>query len=173
MPETARIPLALLGAGAALALGLAVAALASSNGPVPLAGTTSETTEQPKKTAYRATLGVKAEVPAPTGVRANARGTFAVTLTEKGSSYSIKWSLTFRNLSGQAAAAHIHRGKPGKAGPVVVGLCTPCRSGRTGTKQLSKTVVTSLKAGSTYVNVHTARNPVGEIRGQIRKVAKG
>jgi hypothetical protein len=32
--------------------------------------------------------------------------------------------------------------------------------------------VTALLGGSTYVNVHTARNAAGEIRGQIAKTAK-
>jgi hypothetical protein len=31
--------------------------------------------------------------------------------------------------------------------------------------------ITALLAGRTYVNVHTARNPAGEIRGQITKAA--
>lgn len=180
MPKPARMSLTLLGAGALLALGLAVAALASSNGRIPFAGTTSETTtsettttEGPKATKYRAVLSARAEVPKPTGVRANVGGAFAVTLTQKGSSYSIKWTLTFRNLSGRATAAHIHRAKPGTAGPVVVPLCAPCRSGRTGVKQLTKGIVNSLKAGTTYANVHTAKNPGGEIRGQIRHLASG
>jgi CHRD domain-containing protein len=35
----------------------------------------------------------------------------------------------------------------------------------------AKTVRTLL-AGSTYVNVHTARNAAGEVRGQVAKTAK-
>jgi len=31
-------------------------------------------------------------------------------------------------------------------------------------------VLTALEAGRAYVNVHTAKNPAGEIRGQIRAV---
>jgi hypothetical protein len=177
MAKVARMSLAVVGGGAALALGLAVAALLSSSGSAaPLAtGTTSEetteeTTEGPTTTKYRAAINARSEVPKPTGVKANAGGTFSVTLTESGSDYSVKWTLTYRNLTGPAAAAHIHRGKVGKAGPVVVPLCGPCRSGRTGNAPVSKAVVTALKGGSTYVNVHTARNKAGEIRGQIRKL---
>jgi hypothetical protein len=177
MPKAARMSIVVAGAGVALAGGLVLAALASSTGSAaPQAGTTSETTsetettEQPKTTRYRAAASATAEVPKPTGVRANAGGTFGVTLTEKGTSYSVKWTLTFRNLTGPATAAHIHRGKTGKAGPVVVPLCGPCKSGRTGSAPVSKAVVTAMKAGSTYVNIHTAKNKAGEIRGQIRKV---
>jgi Cu/Zn superoxide dismutase len=171
MPKAARISLAVVGAGAALALGLAAAALLSSSGSAaPLAGTTSETeTTEQAPTRYRASITAKAEVPKPTGARPNAGGTFNVTLTDKGSSYSLKWTLTFRNLTGRATGAHIHRGKVGKAGPVVLALCGPCTSGRTRTVPASNAVVNAMKAGSTYVNVHTAKNKAGEIRGQIRK----
>jgi len=34
-------------------------------------------------------------------------------------------------------------------------------------RSLSK-VVADLKAGKTQVNVHTAKNPAGEIRGQVK-----
>jgi hypothetical protein len=81
---------------------------------------------------------------------------------------TLTWKLTFTRLSGKALAAHIHRGKPGKAGPVVVPLCGPCRSGRVGKVNISKAVLTALEAGNAYVNVHTARNPAGEIRGQAK-----
>jgi CHRD domain len=173
MPKAARMSVVVAGAGVALAGGLVLAALASSTGSAaPHAGTTSETetTEQPHTTRFRAPISATAEVPKPTGVRANAGGTFGVTLTEKGTSYSVKWTLTFRNLTGAATGAHIHRGKAGKPGPVVVPLCGPCKAGRTGSAKVSKAVVTAMKAGSTYVNVHTAKNKAGEIRGQIRKV---
>jgi hypothetical protein len=177
MPRAARASVAVVGAGAALVLGLALAAFLSSSGSAaPGAGTTSETetteetTEQPMTTRFRAAITATAEVPKPTGVKANAAGTFGVTLTSKGSSYSVKWTLTYRNLTGAATAAHIHRGKPGKAGPVVLALCGPCKSGRTGNAPASKAVVNAMNAGSTYVNVHTAKNKAGEIRGQIKKL---
>jgi hypothetical protein len=165
--------LVLVGIGSALAAGLGVAAFASSSGvEAPRAGTTTtetETTEQPTSTRYRSALTALAEVPKPAGVRANAGGTFGLTLTTKGSSYSVKWTLTFRNLTGKAIAAHIHRAKPGKPGPVVLALCGPCRTGRTGSGPVSGAVANAIKGGSAYVNVHTARNKAGELRGQIRK----
>jgi CHRD domain len=153
-----------------LAAGVAVAGLASTSSPLATGQTTSEeTTEKPTTTRYRAALTTRAEVPKPEGVRAGAGGTFVVPLTNDQGTYSIAWTLTFRNLTGRATAAHIHRGKPGKAGPVVVSLCGPCRSGRKGKAKVSKAVAAAIEAGRAYVNVHTARNPAGEIRGQIRK----
>lgn len=158
---------------AILALGVAVAGLASSGSFSGLAQTTSEetteTTEKPATTRFRAVATPGAEVPKPTGVRAGARGVFTLTKTESAGSFSIAWTLTFRNLTGRAAAAHIHRGKPGKAGPVLVSLCAPCKNGQKGKARISKGVATAIKGGATYVNVHTARNQSGEIRGQIRK----
>lgn len=157
-------------ATAILALGIAIAALASTSSVGGIDQTTSEeTTEKPTTTRYRAALTARAEVPKPTGVKAGARGTFTVPLTLSSGSYSIAWTLTFKNLTGRAQAAHIHMGKPGKAGPVLVSLCGPCRSGRKGKAKISKSVASAIKRGAAYVNVHTAKNSAGELRGQIRK----
>jgi hypothetical protein len=121
---------------------------------------------------FTAALGTAKEVPKPKGVRANARGTFTAGLTRKGSGGTLSWRLTFRSLTGAAGAAHIHLAKAGVAGPVAAPLCGPCRSGVRGSAKLNRRTVTALLAGRAYVNVHTAKNPAGEIRGQIRKGGK-
>ena len=46
------------------------------------------------------------------------------------------------------------------------------RSGARGFARVNAKTLTALLAGRTYVNVHTARNAAGEIRGQIAKTAK-
>jgi hypothetical protein len=169
MRKAGTATLVVLGAAATLAVGLAVAALAATNASSGTqAETSEETTETAKTTRYRAGLNATAEVPKPTGVPAGARGTFTVTLTTKGSSSSVAWTLTYRSLTGKVMAAHIHRGKPGKAGPVIVPLCGPCKTGQKGKAPVSKTVANAMKAGSAYVNLHTARNQAGEIRGQVK-----
>lgn len=119
-----------------------------------------------------ASLGTAQEVPKPTGVRSGARGTFSAGLTRQRTRGTLSWRLTFRGLTGAATAAHIHLAKPGVAGPVVVALCGPCRSGVRGTAKLKARTLTALLAARAYVNVHTAKNPAGEIRGQIRKGGK-
>ena len=119
-----------------------------------------------------AALGTAKEVPKPAGVSANAGGTFAAGLVRQGSRGALSWRLTFHGLTGRAAAAHVHLAKPGKAGPVVVPLCGPCRTGVRGTAKLTARTVTALLGGGAYVNVHTAKNAAGEIRGQIRKGGK-
>ena len=120
--------------------------------------------------SFKAKLNVKSEVP-PATAPAKAAGSFKATVRESGygSGGTLKWTLTFRNLSGPAlGGAHIHLGKPGVAGDVIVPLCGPCKTGAHGTAKVTKEVVTALEKGEAYVNVHTAKNPAGEIRGQIK-----
>jgi hypothetical protein len=78
---------------------------------------------------YKAALTKAAEVPKPTAP-ATAKGAFTATVIEGETNASIRWTLTYRGLSGKAVGAHIHRGKPGVAGPVLVPLCGPCTSGK-------------------------------------------
>jgi hypothetical protein len=114
------------------------------------------------------TLKASAEVPKPTGVPAGATGTFtgtAVVLANGGA--RIAWQLKFSKLSGAVAAAHIHIGKAGKAGNVMVALCGPCKNGKKGSATVTKAQLATIRAGGTYVNLHTATNAAGEIRGQI------
>ncbi len=115
-----------------------------------------------------AKLNVSQEVPKPKAAAA-ARGTFAAGLVRNGAGGRLSWRLTFQGLSGKASASHVHLGKRGKAGAVAVSLCGPCRSGARGTAKLNAKTVTALLAGGAYVNVHTAKNPAGEIRGQVAR----
>jgi hypothetical protein len=114
----------------------------------------------------RAPLAPNNEVPKPKGA-ASAHGLFTGTYVENKTGAVLKWKLTFSSLSGKALAAHIHRGKAGVAGPVVVPLCGPCRNGQTGTVKITKPTVAALEGHRAYVNVHTAKNAGGEIRGQV------
>lgn len=118
------------------------------------------------KTALRASQ----ERPKPKGKVAKAKGTFSATIMRTGDSGTIAWKLTFGKLTGKAVAAHIHSGVRGKAGPVIVPLCAPCKSGRTGRANVSATVLSALESGRAYVNVHTKKNAAGEIRGQVAAV---
>jgi hypothetical protein len=119
--------------------------------------------------SYRATLTPKSEVPAP-NAPAKAAGVFTATVTDKKGKASIRWTLTFRRLSGRAMAAHIHKGAAGVAGAVVVPLCGPCRNGQNGRKAIDHELAEALERGGYYVNVHTAKNAGGEIRGQLKLV---
>ena len=120
---------------------------------------------------YRSVMAPGAEVPKPKAP-ATAKGLFTATVTENGSVRSIRWTLAFRGLSGKAVAAHIHRGKAGVSGGVLLALCGPCKSGKTGQATISKDAADALERGLAYVNVHTVRNVAGEVRGQAKLVKR-
>ncbi|MCA9726968.1 MAG: CHRD domain-containing protein [Candidatus Eisenbacteria bacterium] len=78
--------------------------------------------------------------------------------------------LTAEGLTGPITAAHIHSGKRGVNGGVIHNIFDDFKGGNTahGTwSGLTAAQITDLIAGNYYVNVHTAANPGGEIRGQI------
>jgi CHRD domain len=144
----------------AIALGVALAATVGASA-------------RPQATAIqvRTVMNAAQEVPAPSGDVSNARGTFAASITKSDSGASISWQLAFSGLTGNAGAAHIHSGAAGSPGPVVLALCGPCQSPLTGTGNLTEAVLDAIEAGNAYVNVHTAQNGPGEIRGQLAATA--
>ena len=111
-----------------------------------------------------AKLTAAREVPKPKGVPAAATGTFTGTLKGK----KLTFKLTFSHLSGKAFAAHIHKGKAGTSGPVLVPLCGPCKSPVSKTITVTSQARNAIEHAATYVNVHTPKNKGGEIRGQIK-----
>jgi hypothetical protein len=124
-------------------------------------------------TTYKvsATLNAKQEIPKQVVKAPNATGSFSGTYVEHGKTATLKWKLTYAKLTGAASAAHIHLGKTGVSGNVIVPLCAGnCHSGMTGTAKISSKIVAQIEAGKTYVNVHTAKNPNGEIRGQVKSI---
>lgn len=129
---------------------------------------------------FRATLTGAMEVPPvpSTGVGVSVLS-FDPTLT------SLRVGLVVSNLR-QAMVAHIHLGRPGENGPIVLFLFGPVSPMDIG----APTVLTSqsftatnltgpltgmpmsvlaqqMRAGNTYVNVHTVAHPNGEIRGPV------
>ena len=141
-----------------LAAAIAVLAVAS----VALAGVAGAASMSTKVSAK---LTAKAEIPVQVVKNTKGTGSFTGTLNGR----KLVWKLTFAKLTGPALAAHIHMAKAGKAGNVVVPLCagSKCKSGVHGTATLTAAVLKAVKSGGAYVNVHTAKNPNGEIRGQI------
>jgi hypothetical protein len=112
--------------------------------------------------------------------------TFTMTSTQ------ITFRLVYADLSGPPAAAHIHVGQKNVNGGVSIFFCggggqAPCPAATSGTVTGTATaanvvgptaqgfaagdlaaVERAIKAGVTYANMHTAKFPAGEIRGQIR-----
>lgn len=102
-------------------------------------------------------------------VSTGATGTASFSL----SGSTLDWDLTVADID-EATAAHIHLGMEGEAGPVLVPLFGGPATGVGFTGRLSAgdvviddSVITHMRAGNTYVNVHTTANPAGAIRGQI------
>jgi len=125
----------------------------------------------PQKDTYNLTanLKIRFEVPKPKGVPTGAVGLFTGKAVElQNDRARLTWRLTFSKLSGRAAAAHIHIGKSGKAGGVMIALCGPCRTGQRGAANITHAQLRTIRAGGTYVNVHTKKNAAGEIRGQVK-----
>ena len=114
-----------------------------------------------------ARLGGDQEVPAITTA---AQGVAAFTLNETRDTLFVQ--AAFSGLSGPIAAAHVHEGAVGVAGPVITSLLPMLRGNRlsgylTGA-DIAPAKLTKYLRGNYYINVHTAANGGGEIRGQIR-----
>jgi hypothetical protein len=77
---------------------------------------------------------------------------------------TLDYTITPANLSGAVVAAHLHTGNPGATGPVAQALDNTLSGSLT---SLTEQQVSDLYDGKLYVNVHTAVNPDGEIRGQV------
>ena len=102
------------------------------------------------------------EVP-PVTTAASGSGTITVDADK-----SISGSVTTTGVNG--TAAHIHMAAMGQNGPVIVPL-TKTADGTwsvpPGTK-LTDAQYEAFKAGNLYINVHSAANKGGEIRGQLK-----
>ena len=102
------------------------------------------------------------EVP-PLTTSATGAGRITVSLDR-----AVSGDVTTSGVAG--TAAHIHEAAPGKNGPVVIPLSKTSDATWTvpaGAK-LSESQYASYRAGNLYVNVHSAAQPDGEIRGQIK-----
>lgn len=135
--------------------------------------------------SYKASLDGYQEVPA---VSSSGTGELRLKVVNDA---TIEYELTYENLEGAVtAASHVHLGQAGVSGGVIFFLCGGPRPPCTPTSGYFTGIVTAadivgpaaqgiaagefaevlraLRAGVTYVNVHTDKHPSGEIRGQVK-----
>ena len=121
-------------------------------------------------------LAGSAEVPS---VSTAASGSALVVIYGGGT--SINYQVTYSGLSGAVVASHIHDAAMGTNGPIIlpltagpspmVGILTAADFTPGGGITTYAQAIAAMEAGGTYVNLHTAAHPGGEVRGQLNAAA--
>jgi hypothetical protein len=97
-------------------------------------------------------------------------GSGTVETTLDNSTNLLTWSVAYSGLSGPVTAGHVHGPAPaGTNAGVLIPFTGDLSSPIKGKATLTAAQVSDLTAGRLYVNLHTAKNPGGEIRGQLTK----
>lgn len=114
-----------------------------------------------QKGSLHATLTGKAETPKgdPSG---------AGTAEIKISGTRVCWQIHATRV-GKLLSAHIHKGRPGVAGPVIVplGRAFKFKGCIAAPRAVAAAILKS--PGAYYVNVHNAKYPAGALRGQLHR----
>ena len=110
-----------------------------------------------------ARLTASQEVPA---VNSKAKGLVTFTLEEDYKTLTIYG--VFDSLSGSVSNCHLHTGGFGVNGGVVLNLMPLVKGNQiNGQVVVTKAILAAINGYGIYINVHTAANPNGEMRGQI------
>lgn len=137
---------------------------------------------------FRANLTGDEEVPNPVDTETTGRADFLVNRDAT----QLDFTLTLRDGVGilGGPGGHIHCAPFGQNGPIVAFLSAGLAVGFDGDVRIRATLndanindvgcgatvaelVESMRAGLTYVNIHSNRNPAGEVRGQIFAPGRG
>ena len=114
---------------------------------------------------FKVTLDAKSEVPPNSSA-----GTGTADVDFDAATKKLTWKLTYSGMTGPVSAAHFHGpAEPGKNAGVAVAIPNAGTSPAEGSATLTDAQAADLTAGKYYINVHTAANPGGEIRGQVTK----
>ena len=112
--------------------------------------------------AMKVTLAGSNEVPP---VTTSATGSGTITINDD---RSVSGTVTVTGMT--PTAAHIHEAAMGANGPVIVPMTKTGDNAFTfpANAKLTDAQYASFKSGNLYVNVHSAANPGGEIRAQLK-----
>lgn len=114
---------------------------------------------------YRATLSGAQEVP-----QNSSAGTGSAEVMVNPSTMAMTYRVTYAGLTGPVTMGHIHGPAPaGQNAGVKIPFPSVAQSPITGSVTLTAEQYADLKGGRYYVNIHTAANPGGEIRGQLTR----
>ena len=145
-------------------------------------------------TGYEETAPLTTPPTSGGAVSTTGHGTFTARISNDET--EIQWELSYADLEGAVQQAHIHFAQRGITGPISVFLCTNLGNGPAGTQPCPAApatihgtitaadvtnganergisageldeLIAAIRAGTTYVNVHSTRWPGGEIRSQI------
>jgi CHRD domain len=117
-----------------------------------------------------AMVNLKADLKASNEVPPNdSKGSGSLTATYDDASKKLTWKGSMTGLSGPATAAHFHAGETGKNGAVVIPITGADKGAFEGSATLTDAQAADMMGGKWYVNVHTATNKGGELRGQLTK----
>jgi len=171
-----------------VAMGVAVAVTAA--GSMATAGDRSRTDHNTTTTVSKRLSGFEET---PLAISTTGQGRFRAQVDD--SEQEITYTLSYSNLEAAVTQAHIHFGSESQTGGISVFLCTNLGNGPAGTQACPPApatvtgtitpadvigpgaqgiaagefdeLVDALRAGFTYVNVHSAQYPLGEVRGQL------
>ena len=115
---------------------------------------------------FKADLSARDEVPP----HADLTGTGHVEATVDSGSLKMTYDVQYADLTGTAQAAHFHGpAEAGKNAGVQVPVAGKVMSPMQATATITPEQLKMLEGGQMYFNIHTAKNPAGEIRGQFQK----
>ena len=113
---------------------------------------------------YDATVSPSTEVPPVT----NSKATGHLSAIYDPATMTLNYEVAYADLTGPAAAAHFHGpAKAGKNAPVWIPITGSLASPIKGSVKLTDDQAKALANGDLYLNIHTAENKAGEMRGQL------
>jgi hypothetical protein len=129
----------------------------------------------------------------PLTISTDGNGTFRATIADGGN--AINYELSYASLEGSVTQAHIHFGQEAISGGISAFLCTNLGNGPAGTQACPPApatvtgtitaadvigpagqgiaageldeLISAIRVGAAYANVHSTTYPAGEIRGQF------